>query len=84
MANRSNRALSGSIGLSRAPPHSDYGVRLARLRELAGLSQSELGRSIGVQPGAINHIEAGRVLPRADKLRALALALGVNTVMVVP
>lgn len=75
MTNDGNRA---------ARPHADYGARLARLRETAGLSQSELARMLGVQPGAINHIEAGRVLPRADRLRSLASALGVGPDQVVP
>ena len=84
MTDSSNSASSGSAEVSSARLHGRYGARLARLREAAGLSQSELARALGVQPGAINHIEAGRVLPRADKLRALALALGVNPEMVVP
>ena len=65
-------------------PHAKYGARIARLREAAGLTQSDLARALGVQPGAINHIEGGRVLPRADRLRSLAAALGVTPGRVVP
>jgi transcriptional regulator with XRE-family HTH domain len=84
MTDSSNSALSGSAEVPEARPHAGYGARLARLRAAAGLSQSELARALGVQPGAINHIEAGRVRPRADKLRALAMALGVSLEKVVP
>jgi transcriptional regulator with XRE-family HTH domain len=46
----------------------------ARLR----LSQTALGRLIGVSANAISQIERGDMAPRADHLKALALALGVS------
>lgn len=61
-----------------------YGIHIAALRLAVGLSQSALARELGVHPAAINHIEAGRVLPRSCKLRALAHALGVDVGEVVP
>jgi transcriptional regulator with XRE-family HTH domain len=43
-----------------------------------------LARALGVQPSAINHIEAGRVLPGAARLRTLAAVLRVDPKQVVP
>ena len=40
---------------------NDIGIRIKRLRTLAGLSQEELGRMVGVQRAAINRYEKGSV-----------------------
>lgn len=39
----------------------DIGTRIKELRKLAGLSQEELGRRVGVQRAAINKYEKGTV-----------------------
>lgn len=40
---------------------NDIGIRIKKLRTLAGLSQEELGRRVGVQRAAINKYEKGSV-----------------------
>jgi transcriptional regulator with XRE-family HTH domain len=41
------------------------------------MTQRELARKVGVTDGFIAHIESGRTLPGREKMKALALALGV-------
>jgi transcriptional regulator with XRE-family HTH domain len=56
---------------------SEFGERLRRERLAAGLSQNELGRRAGVNPGTINRLETGeREPPGRDQALALAEALG--------
>lgn len=40
---------------------NDIGIRIKKLRALAGLPQEELGRMVGVQRAAINKYEKGSV-----------------------
>ena len=40
---------------------NDIGIRIKKLRTLAGLSQEELGRRVGIQRAAINKYEKGSV-----------------------
>ena len=59
-------------------PYEDprhFHQRLRLIREVRGLSQSELARSAEMQPSAIAHFESGRRLPSFENLRALAIAL---------
>ena len=56
---------------------SEFGERLRRERLAAGLSQNELGRRAGVNPGTINRLETGEREPTGrDQALALAEALG--------
>jgi transcriptional regulator with XRE-family HTH domain len=56
---------------------SEFGERLRRERVAAGLSQNELGRRAGVNPGTINRLETGERAPTGrDQALALAEALG--------
>jgi transcriptional regulator with XRE-family HTH domain len=56
---------------------SVFGERLRRERLAAGLSQNELGRRAGVNPGTINRLETGEREPTGrDQALALAEALG--------
>ena len=70
--------------IKRSPMDTEYGTRLAKLRIKAGLSQSTLARAMEVQPSTVSHIEAGRVLPRSNKLRRLAAILDARIDEVVP
>jgi transcriptional regulator with XRE-family HTH domain len=56
-----------------------FGERLKRLRELAGLSQSELARRSGVRRPIINMLESGaRTGLTAESARRLARALDIT------
>jgi transcriptional regulator with XRE-family HTH domain len=52
--------------------------RLRELREAAGVSQAELGRSLGISQQAVGHWEAGNRVPPLDVLVRLAEVLGVT------
>lgn len=53
--------------------------RIRMLRELAGLSQTELAKRCGYsEKSMISRIEAGRIDLPLSKLEAIAKALGVN------
>jgi transcriptional regulator with XRE-family HTH domain len=59
-----------------------FGAKVRRLREQAGLSQSELARSIGMSgqsKGFISEVESGKRIPRADWIVRLARFFGVTT-----
>jgi transcriptional regulator with XRE-family HTH domain len=54
------------------------GERLQRLRQAAGLSQSQLARAAGVPAGSLKNWEQGRRLPQLDAAYRLAKAIGVS------
>ena len=55
------------------------GRRIRALREVCGLTQTELGAAAGgVHKQAVAGWESGRSLPTADKLPLIAAALGVD------
>lgn len=53
-----------------------FGIKIARLREARGLRLSGLAAQAGMSVSYLAEIEAGKKFPRADKLLALAAALG--------
>jgi transcriptional regulator with XRE-family HTH domain len=55
------------------------GENIKRLREAAGLSQTELARRAGIDQGGLSKIEKGRNLT-LETLRDLARALGCSVV----
>ncbi len=59
---------------------NDYGFGnfIFELRTEKGLSQSELGKILGVSNKAVSKWETGEAKPRADKLALLAKTLGVT------
>lgn len=63
--------------------HSNQGdvfaARLAEVRKLRGLNQSELARKTKLQPSAIAHFEGRRRKPSFANILALANALGVSS-----
>ena len=50
-------------------------MRLRDLREIRGLTQSELAERVGMEPAMISHFEIGSRKPSYDNLRRLALGL---------
>ena len=55
-----------------------FAERLRSLREMSGLTQSELARKAGCQPSSIAHMEAGRREPSLENLTKIVKALGVT------
>ncbi len=53
----------------------NIGERIARKREAAGLSQSELGRRLGLSAQAVQKWESGKSTPRNSKLGTIASIL---------
>jgi transcriptional regulator with XRE-family HTH domain len=53
--------------------------RLKRVRELRGLSQTQLAAESGLPPSSVSHFEAGARKPSFDNLKRLASALNVTT-----
>ncbi|MFV3379642.1 XRE family transcriptional regulator [Pseudomonas sp. NY15354] len=54
----------------------NIGERIAQKREEAGLSQSELGRRLGLSAQAVQKWESGKSTPRNSKLASIASILG--------
>ena len=52
------------------------GNRIALLREMKGWNQSELAREMGVTPQSVQAWEAGKNVPRQQKMKKLADVLG--------
>jgi transcriptional regulator with XRE-family HTH domain len=55
------------------------GTRIRKAREQARISQAELARRIGISKQAMNAIEGGATDPRASRIVAIALELGIST-----
>lgn len=61
----------------------NFGKRLERLREDAGLSQTALAKRVGVSQSSISQMEAGERSPSYAMLVELAEALGVSAAYLV-
>ena len=46
--------------------------------KVAGITQAELAKRAGINPGALNHFMQGRREPRIKNLRKLAEATGIS------
>ena len=59
------------------------GRAIRTLRQEKGLSQESLGRSVGIHPTWVSHIESGRVNPTIGNLVLISkgLGMGVSEVM---
>ncbi|MBP0616699.1 helix-turn-helix domain-containing protein [Jiella mangrovi] len=55
-----------------------FGKRLAKAREKAGLTASDLARETNVSPTAVWNWEKNGSVPRDDKIPAIAKAVGVS------
>lgn len=53
-----------------------FGLKLKRARQAQGLSLAQLGQMTGLSVSYLNEIEKGRKYPKAEKIGALAKALG--------
>jgi transcriptional regulator with XRE-family HTH domain len=63
----------------------EFGLRLVQLRGQRGLSRPELARRAGLTPEGVSLIERGkRTDPALSTVRALARALGVAPVALLP
>jgi len=60
------------------PDTATFGDRVAGAREAAGLSQSELARTLGVRKDTVQSWEEDRSEPRANKLSSMAGVLNVS------
>jgi len=55
------------------------GERIRMHRARLKLSQTELGKRVGLSTNSISAIESGHVDPKASKIKAIAKVLGVST-----
>lgn len=55
-----------------------FGQRLQRLRQEAGMSQSQLAMTAAIPLGTLRNLEQDRRIPRLDRADALARAMGVS------
>lgn len=69
--------MSGRAGL--ASLCRGIGGRVRAAREMQKLSQRELSRAVGLTPSGMSLLEAGKRLPSAFVLLALARALRVSS-----
>ncbi|MCW2961177.1 MAG: transcriptional regulator, family [Thermoleophilia bacterium] len=60
------------------------GERVRRIREGAGLSQSQLATKAGISRTSLHMVEAGTGNPRYGTLLALADALGIGIHVLIP
>ena len=60
--------------------HSELGQQIKKYRELAGYSQMQLAKKLGVTQGAISQWENGRVSPKNfDRVQKIGDALRIST-----
>jgi transcriptional regulator with XRE-family HTH domain len=67
-----------------SPLYPLIGERVARARDVAGLSQVELARAVGVARTSITNLEGGRQRVTLDHLFKIAQALGVELRDLIP
>lgn len=60
------------------------GARLRELRVMAGVTQAELGRMVGLSRPSVTNIEKGRQQVSVELLVELAAALGVSPENLIP
>lgn len=53
-------------------------IQIAKLRSAAKLSQQDLAEKLGVDKSAVSHWENGESAPTAERIPAVASALGVS------
>ena len=55
-----------------------WALRMREAREAAGMSQSEVGRRLGINPGTVNRYEQGRSEPGGVRFVEIAVLLRVS------
>lgn len=75
--------MSTNDKATHSSPTSRIGNRIRRIRNEKGMSQAELGASIGLNADRIQKYENGARQPRADVIKQLAGALGVSTLALI-
>lgn len=80
----SDPGLSMAANIFGDAPGESLPMRLRRLREQSGLSQSELAERTGLSRPTIWAWESGRTQPRHSNLQTLAHALGISEGDLVP
>lgn len=78
LQNRSSTGHGTSMAI-KPRKETDFARRLRQMRSQRGLSQTELGSLADIHYTHIGRYEAGRSIPTAETLKALANALGVTT-----
>lgn len=67
-----------SSGFSKMDPQHALPANLKSLRELRGLTQSELGERAGMGAASVSHFETGQRMPSLESLVRIADALEVS------
>ena len=67
------------MGRPALSPQPEFGAHLARLREQAGLTQTQLAQRLGVPQSNVTFWERSDKPPRSEMIIPLASALGVST-----
>lgn len=73
-----NHTAGGEVPQDNAEFRTCFGNKLKELRIKAGLTQQEVSKAVGVYPHIVISWEKGKCVPRVDKAKALAEALGVQ------
>ena len=60
------------------PTYKGFAKRLREAREARKLSQTELGKKLGMPPSQISHFEAGKRRPSLDNIKRLLAVLNVS------
>ena len=60
------------------PTYKGFAKRLREAREARKLSQTELGKKLGMPPSQICHFEAGKRRPSLDNIKRLLAVLNVS------
>jgi transcriptional regulator with XRE-family HTH domain len=58
--------------------NTTFGKRLKSIRELSGLTQTELGTKAAIQPSTIAHFESSQREPNLNNLVKIVKALGIS------
>lgn len=68
----------GTLPASEPPQAESLGIRLQRLRTARGLTQSHVAKQLGVSEPSISAWEQDKARPKAGRMEALAVLLGVE------
>lgn len=69
---------TGAVSDERPPLRESFGVRLQRLRTAKGLTQAQVAKKLSVSEPSISAWEQDKARPKAGRMEALAVLLGVE------